>query len=380
MWIGRIFNKPSFDALRVRAAIPVEQLRSIQEYEFKSVCQAHGVGFFGLPVRQTPHFLFIQAYRAAPGAPFEQTVYWKLADTVLGCFRQTDGARRSYRHNRSAVINAPEDMCRRFISLLAEIEKTRHVQPIDVVALSDGTFIITDGLHRAAIASLLGWKLVPAVIRRVDPQLRLLMEDLRDSFPAPGRKYLYTPIEHPVFSDWKVLRDATRWRMIRDEFDWAGKRVIDIGSYTGFFAQQAARRGARVTGLEQDDQRLGQSRALNRLLGVDPEYLHADFRDFLAQQRADCLICFSVLHWILKKDAPEGFKKALDTLSRAAPVMFFDMGQDNEPKMRSREWNHGLAINRKTIPDLVVRNSLFTHWKHLGTGDTGRDVYKFYRE
>jgi SAM-dependent methyltransferase len=53
------------------------------------------------------------------------------------------------------------------------------------------------------------------------------------------------------------------------------------------------------------------------------------------------------------------------------------MGQDNEKKMRLKEWNHGLTINKETIPDLVISNSKYRYFKHLGTGDTGRDIFKF---
>jgi hypothetical protein len=79
----------------------------------------------------------------------------------------------------------------------------------------------------------------------------------------------------------------------------------------------------------------------------------------------------------LKEKGINGVRDTLKILSFSSPVMFFYMGQDHEPKMRSQEWNHELIINKETIPDLVISNSSYRYFKHLGTGDTGRDVFKF---
>jgi len=210
----------------------------------------------------------------------------------------------------------------------------------------------------------------------VDKNLLKLMESLRDWYPENGKKTLYTPICHPVFNDWKVLRDDTRWELIKDEFTWEGKSVLDTGSYTGYFSHNVAKLGGNVTGIEIDDKRLTQAKMINTILESNVEFLYANFFEYLKGRKFDCILFFSVLHWILKDEGIDGVREALDLLSSCSPVMFLDMGQDNEPKMRLEEWNHGLTINKDTIPDLVISNSKYRYFKHLGTSDTGRDVFK----
>jgi hypothetical protein len=79
----------------------------------------------------------------------------------------------------------------------------------------------------------------------------------------------------------------------------------------------------------------------------------------------------------LKKKGINGVRDTLKILSSSSPAMFFDMRQDHEPKMRSQDWNHQLIMKKETISDLVISNSSYRYSKHLGTGDTGRDVFKF---
>ena len=192
-----------------------------------------------------------------------------------------------------------------------------------------------------------------------------------------GEKVLYTPIDHPIFNDWKVLRNGTRWSLIEKRFDWKGKNVLDIGCYTGYFSHKIAKLGTSVTGIELNNERLSIARRLNKLLKLNVNFIHADFFQYLRDKKFDCILFFSILHWILKDKGIDGVRKALDILSSSSPVMFFDMGQDNEPKMRLEEWNHGLTINKDTILDLVISNSKYRYFKHLGTSYTGRDVFKF---
>jgi len=363
-------------AIVARGEVEVDRLRSMRKHRYKQEYLDWGLAIFDLPIRKTPHFQFIRNYQNDPKLKFESTSFWKLADSAFAIHRMKTNKTYILRHQGGA-INSAEQMCINFIKIYEKIRREGKFEPIEVTATHDGKYVITDGLHRASIASALDYKKVPVIIKSVDEKLLKLMETLRDAYPKEGQKVLYIPVDHPVFRDWKAIRDDTRWTLIKEEFDWKDKRILDVGSYTGYFSHKIAKLGGNVTGIEIDKDRLAQSKMINILLESNVEFLHADFFEYLRDKKFDCILLFSVLHWILKNKGINGIREALNILSSASPVMFLDMGQDNETKMRLKEWNHGLTINKETIPDLVISNSKYRYFKHMGKGDTGRDVFKF---
>jgi acetyltransferase-like isoleucine patch superfamily enzyme/ubiquinone/menaquinone biosynthesis C-methylase UbiE len=363
-------------AIAARAEVEIDKLRSMRKHRYKQEYLDWDLEIFDLPIQKTPHFQFIGDYQNDPKLKFESTSFWKLADSAFVIHKMKTNKTYILR-NRGGVVTSAEQMCINFIKKYEKIKREGKFEPIEVTATHDGKYVITDGLHRASIAYALGYKKVPVIIKSVDEKLLKLMETLRDAYPKEGQKVLYIPVDHPVFRDWEALRDDIRWTLIKDEFDWKDKTILDVGSYTGYFSHKIAKLGGNVTGIEIDKDRLSQSKMINILLESNVEFLHADFLEYLRDKKFDCILLFSVLHWILKNKGTNGIREALNIVSSASPVMFLDMGQDNEPKMRLNEWNHGLTINAETIPDLVISNSKYKHFKHLGTGDTGRDVFKF---
>ena len=363
-------------AVIVRTEVEIDKLRSMREHRYKPEYLNWGLAIFDLPIQKTPHFEFIRDYQNDPKLKFESTSFWKLADGALAIHKvKTD--EECILRNKGGAIESAEQVCTNFVKIYERIKLEGKFEPIEVMATHDGKYVITDGLHRASIACALGYRKVPVIIKSVDEKLLKLMETLRKAYPKEGQWALYIPIDHPLFSNWESVRDDTRWRLIENEFDWEGKRILDVGSYTGYFSHNIAKLGGNVTGIEIDDERLAQAKMINVLLESNVEFLHADFFEYLKDKKFDCVLFFSVLHWILKDKGIDGVREALDVLSCSSSVMLFDMAQDNEPKMRLREWNHGLTVNKDTIPDLVISNSKYRYCKHLGMGDTGRDVFKF---
>ena len=363
-------------AIAARGEVEIDKLRSMRKHRYKQEYLNWGLAIFDLPIRKTPHFQFIRDYQNDPKFKPEFTYFWKLADSAFEIHRMKTNKTYILR-NKGGAVNSAEQMCINFIKIYEKIRREGKFEPIEVTATHNGKYVITDGLHRASIACALGYEKVPVLIKSVDDELLKLMEILRNAYPRNGQNVLYTPIDHVVFNNWKALRDDTRWTLIKDEFDWEDKRILDVGSYTGYFSHKIAKLGVNVTGIEIDNGRLAQSKMINILLESNVEFLHADFFEYLRDKKFDCILFFSVLHWILKNKGTNGVREALNILSSASPVMFLDMGQDYEPKMRLKEWNHGLTINKDTIPDLVISNSKYRYFKHLGTGDTGRDIFKF---
>jgi len=369
-------RKANLSILNIRAKVEIDKLRSMREHRFKQEYINQGLAIFDLPVQKTPHYEFIRDYQNNPNVKLESTSFWKLGNRALAIHKmRTDEP--YIRRNKGGKVRSADQQCAKFIKIYENIRRKRNFAPIEVKATHDGKYVIEDGLHRASIAYAMGHGDAPVIIKSADDTLLKLMESLRDMYPREGEKVLYTPVDHPIFSDWKALRDETRWILIKDEFMWKGKRILDIGSYTGYFSHKAAKLGGHVTGIEINEQRLKQAKMINTLLELNVNFLYADFFEYLKDKKFDCILFFSVLHWILKEKGINGVRDTLKILSLSSPVMFFDMGQDHELKMRTQEWNHELILNKESIPDLVISSSRYRYFKYLGTGDTGRDVFKF---
>lgn len=77
----------------------------------------------------------------------------------------------------------------------------------------------------------------------------------------------------------------------------AGKTVLDIGSYLGYFCFEALERGAAAaTGLEVDPAKLRQARTLAEIKGLDAEFVMDDIETMRLDKRFDIVLCLNVLH------------------------------------------------------------------------------------
>ncbi len=95
--------------------------------------------------------------------------------------------------------------------------------------------------------------------------------------------------------------------------DVAGKSVLDVGSYLGYFCQEALRRGATSAhGLEVDPEKVRQSHALAEMNGLAPVFTAADIESFELERAYDVVLCLNVMHHLFD---PVG---ALLRLARAA--------------------------------------------------------------
>lgn len=70
-----------------------------------------------------------------------------------------------------------------------------------------------------------------------------------------------------------------------------GSHFLDVGCGTGRHAIELAKRGHRVTGIDQSAGMLQVARAKARREGVEPEFIQADARDFTLDRQFDYAIC-----------------------------------------------------------------------------------------
>jgi tRNA (mo5U34)-methyltransferase len=209
------------------------------------------------------------------------------------------------------------------------------------------------------VADLLSIEAVPALARATLDAVPFWFH----TFALNRAEGIYTP---------GAARDH-RYRVSTLPEDLAGKSVLDVGTFDGFYAFLAERRGAeRIVAVDNEQYRLwvasrwgvelegGEGfRAIHRLLGSGVEYQRMDaFELDRLQERFDLIYCFGILHRV---ENPLGLLRLLR--GRTAPggaVLIETYGIRPEER-------DGPAI-RVSEPGEVYARDEFVYW---GFGHTG---------
>jgi|GEM_PF-281538 len=101
--------------------------------------------------------------------------------------------------------------------------------------------------------------------------------------------------------DFKGYSDSVQtWENLKGIIKWKGKKVIDLGTFHGYFAFKIEDEGGKVLGLDNCPPALETSRLINEARGGKVE-----FRYWVGGQaipRADITLCLNVLHHFADKD------------------------------------------------------------------------------
>ncbi len=164
-----------------------------------------------------------------------------------------------------------------------------------------------------------------------------------------------------------------RYRVSMLPEDFGGKSVLDVGTFDGFYAFLAERRGAeRVVAIDNEQYRLwvasrwgielkgGEGfRAIHRLLDSAVEYQRMDaFELDRLQERFDLVYCFGILHRV---ENPLGLLRLLRGRTASGGTVLIETYG-----IRTEERN-GPAI-RVSEPGEVYARDEFVYW---GFGHTG---------
>lgn len=88
----------------------------------------------------------------------------------------------------------------------------------------------------------------------------------------------------------------------KDKFipeDLSGKRVLDVGSWDGYYAITADRRGAdEVVAIDINPDHTEGFQVLKDILNLDIDYRIGDIMDYEFEDTFDVVICFGVLHHV----------------------------------------------------------------------------------
>lgn len=165
----------------------------------------------------------------------------------------------------------------------------------------------------------------------------------------------------------------TRWKKVSEAIRETGSRhLLDVGCAEGYMIRMASQEcGNFAVGLEMDWQRIRVAcaeRELHRehLHGIVPMVVNSE--SLASLPRFDIVICFSVLHHVIRHQGIDEARLFLQSLARITGKRFlFDMGSPDETA-NDPEWGRVLAFLK---PDLVgniselLESAGFTNVRHV---------------
>lgn len=183
--------------------------------------------------------------------------------------------------------------------------------------------------------------------------------------PAGPQKRLCHQLERQYLSYRKA---HGRLQAILEHYDFAGKRVLDLGCHRGYFAFGLASRAAQVTGIDGDADVIAHNTATARQHGIHNLKFEQAFitPEFIARlPRYDVVLFLSVLHhiitdsrvysWYQGKTGLEVGREILRQISTRTDAIFFEIGLSSE----AHDWaprmpDMGAAPERWVVENLLL--------------------------
>jgi hypothetical protein len=333
-----------------------------------------------------PHATFLADYERFGEKIFDQdifetTTYYKNA---RDCIRVFGGYFPSSLSPDQIVLSA-----KRF-ALQFEGESVAHLpaeghspegEIIKVFTVRDSDcYELMQGNHRVAFAARRNQEFITANVQ-FDPNYTPLQEMVLNVAWESGAKELYQPLGLPEFeSSWILLRDCKArfnkmLKLLRERQLGADRvdRVVDIGSYYGWFVSRFVSSGYNAVGIERDRHAIHIGELVyGNLAG---RVLWDDARTALSEQatQSDVICCLSVMHHYVMGKYSTSAKEFLKLLNeRTRKVLFFEMGEDHE------QWfARSLAgWNKDFIKSWIIENTEFRIAHELGRDSDNKGRYR----
>ena len=160
-----------------------------------------------------------------------------------------------------------------------------------------------------------------------------------------------------------------RVKLITDNFDVKNKLGFDIGCSVGGISIELARQGARMIGVDYDNQSIEVAHYYANKFQLNI-YFYVDTIDLITIKNVKCefIVWFSQFQWFVKQYGPAAGRKALEEIRKKEVPLFFESscgdGMAGRAMLEAGLNNEGL---RKLL------NDTFNSVKQIGTHKNWRD-------
>ena len=229
------------------------------------------------------------------------------------------------------------------IKLYASIKKKGYNGSTILAWFDDeGLIHLYDGFHRIAVMSYLGlvdyvnvetsWKGLDDRVGRDFPLVDVLKKE------APGGEWLYQPVDDDRLKGWKLDRKDSPQRLEYILNNLTGNTVLDIGCSEGYFSREIARKGYKVTAIDQRAGLIAAAKYLSILDGVEVDYRVGEWHDILSKLGSfDNILFLSILHNDMKKIGVEKGLEKLQAFQGKAKRVFFEVPNNSNEKQWMRD-------------------------------------------
>lgn len=164
---------------------------------------------------------------------------------------------------------------------------------VSVLITRNGRYVFNDGIHRFAIAKVLGVETIPVVVTVRHEQWVQVHQLLREHTNPNGE--IYQTIPHPDLS-YPSIYDGERWELIADNLTTTGGYALDIGSKWGYMCHQLEKRDFHCTAVEYNTDHVRILETVKRAANREFDIYTDSVFEFDKRGQFDVVIALNIFH------------------------------------------------------------------------------------
>ncbi len=197
-----------------------------------------------------------------------------------------------------------------------------------VIRENEGRFVVKTAIEEVIFSVAKGYKRVSCEVSASDYKKWLVKDQVQeciDAIQSYNISFVYTPIMHPFFYDFPCKREELGYtrlmgicRYLRKmDIELKAKKVLDVGTYIGYFAQHFARMGADTTGVEYDVCNYEIAVLLKKLSLCNSLTLkNMGVQDLDDNEKFDIVFMLSILNWHMHTELGIQIVKKIDRITK----------------------------------------------------------------
>jgi hypothetical protein len=239
-----------------------------------------------------------------------------------------------------------------------------------------GDLLFSDGIHRLAIAKLLGVNTIPVRVALRHPDWMALREELMQYAEGHGGR-LPQPLLHPDLRDIPACQECeVTFAKIRDTMSTERGCLLDVGAGLGYYCHRFEDEGFNCHAAESRKDEVSLLTRLRRAGNKSFKITAASIPDpgELSDARFDVVLALHAFQRVSERR--EDLGKFVDLL-KEADVHEFYFEEDLPSGRRSRSEDGGRAL--EVHVEFVLRNTELDRVDCVGGSHDGRTLYRVHR-